>query len=142
MQHVPIDLTGFRRGEAGRTDADSTLRVVILGGAGEGKAMLVERLLQETRRLVPDSGGAHGSGNIPAGSLGHVGHSVNLLGTEDIACQVLATGKKTILVSDTSGNEEDTRYLASAAAISDVGVVLVDALGGAQTQVCRHIRIA
>lgn len=144
MQHVPIDLTGFRRGEAGRIDADSTLRVVILGGAGESKSMLVERLLRETRRLIPDSGGAHGtiSGNIPTGPLGHVRHPVNLLGTEDIACQVLATGKKTILVSDTSGHEEDTRYLASAASISDVGVVLVDALDGVQTQVRRHIRIA
>lgn len=143
MQHYPIDLTGSRR-EAGLANVDSALRVVVLGSAGEGKSTLVNRLLQNTSQAFSGSDcvNATGDGDIPSKPFGHARPPGHLLGTENVAWQVLTTKKKSILVANTSGYEADTRHLISAASVSDVALILVDGFDGDQGQVRRHIRLA
>jgi bifunctional enzyme CysN/CysC len=128
-----------------------TLRLAMCGSVDDGKSTLLGRLLAEAgmvpedrlAQMVRDSK-THGTQG------GKPDYSLLLDGLEaereqgitiDVAWRYFGTDKRAFIVADCPGHAQYTRNMASGASNAELGVVLVDARAGVQTQTRRHTAI-
>jgi bifunctional enzyme CysN/CysC len=128
-----------------------TLRLAMCGSVDDGKSTLLGRLLAEAG-MVPDDRLAqmvrdsktHGTQG------GKPDYSLLLDGLEaereqgitiDVAWRYFGTDKRAFIVADCPGHAQYTRNMASGASNAELGIVLVDARAGVQTQTRRHTAI-
>ena len=128
-----------------------TLRLAMCGSVDDGKSTLLGRLLAEAG-MVPDDRLAqmirdsktHGTQG------GKPDYSLLLDGLEaereqgitiDVAWRYFGTDKRAFIVADCPGHAQYTRNMASGASSAELGIVLVDARAGVQTQTRRHTAI-
>jgi bifunctional enzyme CysN/CysC len=128
-----------------------TLRLAMCGSVDDGKSTLLGRLLAEAgmvpedrlAQMIRDSK-THGTQG------GKPDYSLLLDGLEaereqgitiDVAWRYFGTDKRAFIVADCPGHAQYTRNMASGASNAELGVVLVDARAGVQTQTRRHTAI-
>ncbi|HVU80805.1 MAG TPA: adenylyl-sulfate kinase [Rhodanobacteraceae bacterium] len=128
-----------------------TLRLAMCGSVDDGKSTLLGRLLAEAgmvpedrlAQMIRDSK-THGTQG------GKPDYSLLLDGLEaereqgitiDVAWRYFGTDKRAFIVADCPGHAQYTRNMASGASNAELGIVLVDARAGVQTQTRRHIAI-
>lgn len=58
--------------------------------------------------------------------------------TIDVAYRYFQTPRRKFIIADSPGHEQYTRNMATAASVSDVAIILVDARKGILPQTCRH----
>jgi bifunctional enzyme CysN/CysC len=128
-----------------------TLRFAMCGSVDDGKSTLLGRLLAEAG-MVPDDRLAqmvrdskkHGTcGGKPDYALLLDGLEAEREQgiTIDVAWRYFGTDKRAFIVADCPGHAQYTRNMASGASNAELGVVLVDARAGVQTQTRRHVAI-
>ncbi|WHZ20873.1 MAG: Sulfate adenylyltransferase subunit 1 / Adenylylsulfate kinase [Rhodanobacteraceae bacterium] len=128
-----------------------TLRFAMCGSVDDGKSTLLGRLLAEAG-MVPDDRLAqmirdsrkHGTcGGKPDYALLLDGLEAEREQgiTIDVAWRYFGTDKRAFIVADCPGHAQYTRNMASGASNAELGVVLVDARAGVQTQTRRHTAI-
>ena len=132
-------------------ESRDTLRFAMCGSVDDGKSTLLGRLLAEAG-MVPDDRLAqmvrdsktHGTQG------GKPDYSLLLDGLEaereqgitiDVAWRYFGTDRRAFIVADCPGHAQYTRNMASGASNAELGVVLVDARAGVQTQTRRHTAI-
>ncbi len=96
---------------------ENVLRVIICGGAGDGKSALIGGLL-DNLQAEPEQ-------DITTG----------------LAYRTFSTGKRSFIVADAPGHEQDTRDMATGASTADLAIVLIDARRGVLPQTRRHTTI-
>jgi bifunctional enzyme CysN/CysC len=128
-----------------------TLRFAMCGSVDDGKSTLLGRLLAEAgmvpedrlAQMIRDSK-THGTQG------GKPDYSLLLDGLEaereqgitiDVAWRYFGTDRRAFIVADCPGHAQYTRNMASGASSAELGVVLVDARAGVQTQTRRHTAI-
>jgi len=128
-----------------------TLRLAMCGSVDDGKSTLLGRLLAEAgmvpedrlAQMIRDSK-THGTQG------GKPDYSLLLDGLEaereqgitiDVAWRYFGTDKRAFIVADCPGHAQYTRNMASGASNAELGIVLVDARAGVQTQTRRHTAI-
>jgi bifunctional enzyme CysN/CysC len=128
-----------------------TLRLAMCGSVDDGKSTLLGRLLAEAgmvpedrlAQMIRDSK-THGTQG------GKPDYSLLLDGLEaereqgitiDVAWRYFGTDKRAFIVADCPGHAQYTRNMASGASMAELGIVLVDARAGVQTQTRRHTAI-
>ncbi len=125
------------------------LRVVAVGSVDDGKSTLIGRLLHDTGHLTRDQLEA-----VEEASLrrGRKGIDLALLTdglraereqgiTIDAAYRSFDANGRRILLADAPGHEQYTRNMVTAAAGSDVAILLVDAVHGITAQTRRHLAL-
>jgi bifunctional enzyme CysN/CysC len=128
-----------------------TLRFAMCGSVDDGKSTLLGRLLAEAgmvpedrlAQLIRDSK-KHGTcGGAPDYALLLDGLEAEREQgiTIDVAWRYFGTDKRAFIVADCPGHAQYTRNMASGASRAELGVVLVDARAGVQTQTRRHAAI-
>ena len=128
-----------------------TLRFAICGSVDDGKSTLLGRLLAEAG-MVPDDRLAqmirdsrkHGTcGGAPDYALLLDGLEAEREQgiTIDVAWRYFGTDRRAFIVADCPGHAQYTRNMASGASSAELGIVLVDARAGVQTQTRRHTAI-
>ncbi|MGH8147187.1 MAG: adenylyl-sulfate kinase [Rhodanobacteraceae bacterium] len=128
-----------------------TLRLAMCGSVDDGKSTLLGRLLAEAG-MIPDDRLAqmirdskrHGTcGGAPDYALLLDGLEAEREQgiTIDVAWRYFGTDKRAFIVADCPGHAQYTRNMASGASSAELGVVLVDARAGVQTQTRRHSAI-
>ncbi|HEX7370025.1 MAG TPA: adenylyl-sulfate kinase [Rhodanobacteraceae bacterium] len=132
-------------------ESRDTLRLAMCGSVDDGKSTLLGRLLAEAG-MIPDDRLAqmirdsktHGTQG------GKPDYSLLLDGLEaereqgitiDVAWRYFGTDKRAFIVADCPGHAQYTRNMASGASNVELGIVLVDASAGVQTQTRRHSAI-
>ena len=132
-------------------ESRDTLRFAMCGSVDDGKSTLLGRLLAEAG-MIPDDRLAqmirdsktHGTQG------GKPDYSLLLDGLEaereqgitiDVAWRYFGTDKRAFVVADCPGHAQYTRNMASGASSAELGIVLVDARAGVQTQTRRHTAI-
>lgn len=135
----------------GALETRDTLRFAMCGSVDDGKSTLLGRLLSEAG-MIPDDRLAqmirdsktHGTQG------GKPDYSLLLDGLEaereqgitiDVAWRYFGTDKRAFIVADCPGHAQYTRNMASGASNAELGIVLVDARAGVQTQTRRHTAI-
>ena len=132
-------------------ESRDTLRFAMCGSVDDGKSTLLGRLLAEAG-MVPDDRLAqmlrdsrkHGTcGGAPDYALLLDGLEAEREQgiTIDVAWRYFGTDKRAFIVADCPGHAQYTRNMASGASSAELGVVLVDARAGVQTQTRRHAAI-
>jgi sulfate adenylyltransferase subunit 1 len=117
--------------QAGEELAHKALRFLTAGSVDDGKSTLIGRLLFDSRAILADQ--------IDALEKRAAGQPIDLSlltdGLEaereqgitiDVAYRYFATRKRKFIIADAPGHEQYTRNMVTAAAGSDVAVVLVD----------------
>ena len=118
------------------------LRLIACGSVDDGQSTLIGRLLDESRPIFHDrlarvetdskQHGTPGDGPQP-----ERGQST----TTDVAYRTFSTDKRSFLVADTPGHEQDTRNMVTGASAADFAIVLIDARKGVMPQTRRHTMI-
>jgi bifunctional enzyme CysN/CysC len=98
---------------AGDSARQPVPRLLVCGGAGDGKSALVAAILEHC-----GAGGAEGD-----------------------ACRRFSTARRSFLIADAPVREQHGRDLALTAATSDLAILLVDARKGVVAQSLRHLAI-
>jgi bifunctional enzyme CysN/CysC len=124
------------------------LRLLTCGSVDDGKSTLIGRLLFELRAVPEDQ-----LRNLQRDSrrLGNDDGALDLAllldGLEaereqgitiDVAYRYFQTHRRSFIVADAPGHEQYTRNMATAASVSDVAILLVDARKGVVQQTRRH----
>ncbi|MGH8233730.1 MAG: adenylyl-sulfate kinase [Rhodanobacteraceae bacterium] len=128
-----------------------TLRFAMCGSVDDGKSTLLGRLLAEAG-MIPDDRLAQmvRDSKVHGTQGGKPDYALLLDGLEaereqgitiDVAWRYFGTDKRAFIVADCPGHAQYTRNMASGASSAELGVVLVDARAGVQTQTRRHVAI-
>ena len=127
------------------------LRFLTCGSVDDGKSTLIGRLLHDARLLFDDQLEALEADSKRAATTGGALDFALLLDglvaereqgiTIDVAYRYFATDRRRFIVADAPGHEEYTRNMVTAASVSDLAVVLVDARQGVLVQTRRHVHI-
>ena len=128
-----------------------TLRFAMCGSVDDGKSTLLGRLLAEAG-MIPDDRLAQmiRDSKVHGTQGGKPDYSLLLDGLEaereqgitiDVAWRYFGTDKRAFIVADCPGHAQYTRNMASGASNAELGIVLVDARAGVQTQTRRHTAI-
>ncbi|MER3547012.1 MAG: adenylyl-sulfate kinase, partial [Rhodanobacteraceae bacterium] len=128
-----------------------TLRIAICGSVDDGKSTLLGRLLAEAGMIPDDRLAAMIRDSRKHGTQGGAPDYALLLDgleaereqgiTIDVAWRYFGTDKRAFIVADCPGHAQYTRNMASGASNAELGIVLVDARNGVQTQTRRHVAI-
>jgi bifunctional enzyme CysN/CysC len=128
------------------------LRIVTCGTVDDGKSTLVGRLLYNLNCVPTDQLAAAEQDSRRGGKAGPgLDYALLLDGLEaereqgitiDVAYRYLSTPRRAFVIADSPGHEQYTRNMATAASVSDLALVLVDARNGITTQTRRHSLIA
>ena len=102
------------------------LRLIMCGGANEGRSTLIGRLLHESKMVENQSAADGLFAEREQGS------------TIDVAPRYFSTGTRKFIVADTPGGGHDTRHIVTGASTADLAVILVDGLKGMSTETRRH----
>ena len=128
-----------------------TLRIAICGSVDDGKSTLLGRLLAEAGMIPEDRLAQMIRDSRKHGTQGGAPDYALLLDgleaereqgiTIDVAWRYFGTDKRAFIVADCPGHAQYTRNMASGASNAELGIVLVDAGAGVQTQTRRHVAI-
>src|SRR5690348_11905477 len=128
-----------------------TLRIAICGSVDDGKSTLLGRLLAEAGMIPEDRLAQMIRDSRKHGTQGGAPDYALLLDgleaereqgiTIDVAWRYFGTDKRAFIVADCPGHAQYTRNMASGASSAELGIVLVDARAGVQTQTRRHVAI-
>lgn len=127
------------------------LRIMACGSVDDGKSTLLGQLLLAAS-AVPDDvlaslqGSAHATGSRdsaidPSFLLDGLIAEREQRITIDIAWRTFMLGERRVVLADVPGHQEYTQNMATAASLSDVALVIVDARAGLTDQTHRHLRI-
>jgi bifunctional enzyme CysN/CysC len=132
-------------------ESRDTLRFAMCGSVDDGKSTLLGRLLAEAGMVPEDRLAQMIRDSKKHGTCGGAPDYALLLDgleaereqgiTIDVAWRYFGTDKRAFIVADCPGHAQYTRNMASGASTAELGVVLVDARAGVQTQTRRHIAI-
>ena len=131
----------------GRQQQD-LLRLLTCGSVDDGKSTLIGRLLYDTQKVPEDQltsleAESKKFGTVPEG----LDFALLLDGlqaereqgiTIDVAYRYFSSARRTFILADAPGHEQYTRNMVTAASISDLAVLLVDAAKGVSIQTRRH----
>ena len=128
------------------------MRLMTCGSVDDGKSTLIGRLLFEQNKVFEDQ---LASVTRDSRRYGTTGDEVDLAlvvdGLEaereqgitiDVAYRYFATPRRHYIIADAPGHEQYTRNMATAASVSDVAVLLIDARKGVLSQTRRHAIIS
>ena len=128
------------------------LRVMTCGSVDDGKSTLIGRLLHDTQAIMEDQLAQLAADSRRFGTAGaDVDFALLLDGLEaereqgitiDVAYRFASTPRRRFIIADAPGHEQYTRNMATAASVSEVAIVLVDARRGILAQTMRHSFIA
>ncbi len=123
------------------------LKFMTCGSVDDGKSTLIGRLLFEQNLIMDDQLKAVERDSKRHGTTGGVDLALVMDGlsaereqgiTIDVAYRYFSTPARKFVVADAPGHEQYTRNMATAASVSDVAVLLVDARKGLLAQTRRH----
>jgi bifunctional enzyme CysN/CysC len=123
------------------------LKFLTCGSVDDGKSTLIGRLLFEQNLLMDDQLAAVEKDSRRHGTTGGIDLALVMDGLEaereqgitiDVAYRYFSTPARKFIVADAPGHEQYTRNMATAASVSDVAVLLVDARKGLLPQTRRH----
>lgn len=123
----------------------SVLRVLTCGSVDDGKSTLMGRLMVDGGMVADD----HLAAMRPDDD-GMLDYALLLDGLEaeraqqitiDVAWRYVASSRRRFIIADAPGHAQYLRNMATAAAASDVAVLLVDATCGILAQTRRHVAI-
>lgn len=122
------------------------IKVSTCGSVDDGKSTLLGRILFETNNIKTDQ-----SEYLKKKTNGkNLDYSLLLDGlidektqgiTIDIAFKYFSINKHSYILIDSPGHEEFTRNMASAASLTDISIILIDATKGITNQTLRHLKI-
>ncbi|MHA1523349.1 MAG: adenylyl-sulfate kinase [Alphaproteobacteria bacterium] len=128
------------------------LRLLTCGSVDDGKSTLIGRLLFEENALLEDQLAAVTRDSAKFGTTGaQVDLALVMDGLEaereqgitiDVAYRFFSSGMRDFIIADAPGHEQYTRNMATAASVSDLALLLVDARKGLLQQTRRHAIIA
>lgn len=124
------------------------VRFMTAGSVDDGKSTLIGRMLLDSQILKRDQTLAIGAGDEPdLASLTDGLEAERAQGiTIDVAYRYFATPRTSFIIADAPGHEQYTRNMVTAASVSDVAVVVIDATqvvdGVLKAQTRRHAAIA
>ncbi len=138
-------------GEPGHTPT-GLIHLMTCGSVDDGKSTLIGRLLFEHDKVPDDQMDAVTRDSRRYGSTGEdVDLALLVDGLEaereqgitiDVAYRFFNSGPRSYIIADTPGHEQYTRNMATAASVSDVAILLVDARKGILEQTRRHAIIS
>ena len=127
------------------------LRIMTCGSVDDGKSTLIGRLLYDCQLVLEDQLDALAADSRKFGTTGDDLDFALLVDglqaereqgiTIDVAYRYFRTNRRKFVVADTPGHEQYTRNMATAASVSDLAIMLVDARKGISTQTRRHSAI-
>lgn len=128
------------------------LRLMTCGSVDDGKSTLLGRLLYDCQQVLDDQLQQLERDSRRYGSAGgEIDYALLLDGLEaereqgitiDVAYRFATTGQRRLIIADAPGHAQYTRNMATAASVSDLAVLLVDAQQGLLPQTRRHSAIA
>ncbi|ACM39341.1 sulfate adenylate transferase subunit 1 (plasmid) [Allorhizobium ampelinum S4] len=128
----------------------SLLRFMTCGSVDDGKSTLLGRLLYDCNALYDDQLESLRCTNGQITTL-PIDFSVLLDGlaaereqgiTIDVAYRYFSTASRRFILADTPGHAQFTRNMATAASVTDLAIILIDARKGLLEQTRRHTTIA
>jgi len=127
------------------------LRLLTCGSVDDGKSTLIGRLLHDAQKVPEDQ---LNNLELESRKFGTVGTCLDfalLLDglqaereqgiTIDVAYRYFSSPRRTFILADSPGHEQYTRNMVTAASVSDLAVLLVDAAKGITLQTRRHSSI-
>ena len=124
------------------------LRLMTCGSVDDGKSTLIGQMLLITGSIHDDQVEVlrretekHGTAGVPldpALLLDGLEDERKQGITIDVAYRYFQTRRRKFIIADSPGHEQYTRNMATAASVSDVAIILVDARKGILPQTCRH----
>jgi bifunctional enzyme CysN/CysC len=124
------------------------LRLMTCGSVDDGKSTLIGQMLLMTGSIHDDQVEVlrretekHGTAGVPldpALLLDGLEDERKQGITIDVAYRYFQTPRRKFIIADSPGHEQYTRNMATAASVSDVAIILVDARKGILPQTCRH----
>jgi len=118
----------------------------------DGKSTLIGRLLYEQNKVYDDHLAAAERDSKRHGTTGdEIDLALLVDGLEaereqgitiDVAYRYVSTADRSFIIADAPGHEQYTRNMATAASVSDVAILLIDARKGVLPQTRRHAIIA
>jgi sulfate adenylyltransferase subunit 1 len=124
------------------------IRFTTAGSVDDGKSTLIGRLLLDSNALMRDQSAALGEGeSLDLAALTDGLEAERAQGiTIDVAYRYFATHAASFIIADAPGHEQYTRNMVTAASVSDVAVLVIDASrvesGVLKPQTRRHAAIA
>ncbi|NND50198.1 MAG: sulfate adenylyltransferase subunit CysN [Rhizobiales bacterium] len=128
------------------------VRLMTCGSVDDGKSTLIGRLLFEQNKVFDDQLDAVTRDSRRFGTTGdEVDLALLVDGLEaereqgitiDVAYRFFSTPRRHYIIADAPGHEQYTRNMATAASVSDVAVLLIDARKGVLAQTRRHAIIS
>src|SRR5688500_15062216 len=108
------------------------LRIMTAGSVDDGKSTLIGRLLFDSHVLLEDQ--LHAITHDDDVNLAHVTDGLKAEReqgiTIDVAYRFFATPHRKFIVADTPGHAQYTRNMVTAASVSDVALIMIDAQNG------------
>jgi bifunctional enzyme CysN/CysC len=124
------------------------LRFLTCGSVDDGKSTLIGRLLYDSKKVPEDQLASLEAESKQYGTVcGGLDFALLLDGlqaereqgiTIDVAYRYFANARRTFILADAPGHEQYTRNMVTAASLSDLAVLLVDAAKGITSQTRRH----
>lgn len=123
------------------------IRFMTAGSVDDGKSTLIGRLLLDAGALMRDQAATIGDDDADLANITDGLEAERAQGiTIDVAYRYFATPEASFVIADAPGHEQYTRNMMTAASVSDVAVVVVDASrvegGKLRPQTRRHTTIA
>lgn len=137
----------FKKAPA-QADKRDLVRILACGSVDDGKSTLIGRLFYDAKMIAEDTlealhkdsktHGTTGGGFDPALLTDGLKAEREQGITIDVAYRYFHTEKRAFIVADTPGHEQYTRNMATAASLSNLAIILLDAQKGVLTQSRRH----
>lgn len=123
------------------------IRFMTAGSVDDGKSTLIGRLLLDSKALLLDQASGLEGEEIDLASLTDGLEAERAQGiTIDVAYRYFATPRTSFIIADAPGHEQYTRNMVTAASVSDVVVLVIDAArvegGVLKPQTRRHAAVA
>ncbi|HRP10000.1 MAG TPA: GTP-binding protein [Terricaulis sp.] len=123
------------------------IRFMTAGSVDDGKSTLIGRLLLDSKALMRDQAAGLEGEEIDLASLTDGLEAERAQGiTIDVAYRYFATPRTSFIIADAPGHEQYTRNMVTAASVSDVAVLVIDAArvenGVLKAQTRRHAAVA
>lgn len=127
----------------------NTLKFITAGNVDDGKSTLIGRLLYDSNSISTDHLGVLASTN----EIGQETIDLALITdglraereqgiTIDVAYKYFATERRKFIIADAPGHQQYTRNMVTAASVSDLIIILIDARKGITEQTKRHAAVA
>ncbi|HRE43965.1 MAG TPA: GTP-binding protein [Terricaulis sp.] len=132
---------------AARSWSGQQIRFMTAGSVDDGKSTLIGRLLLDSHALMRDQAAGLEGDDIDLAALTDGLEAERAQGiTIDVAYRYFATPRTSFIIADAPGHEQYTRNMVTAASVSDVAVLVIDAArvenGQLKPQTRRHAAVA